>query len=69
MATKKQQTVKPTQEKKTGFAKVIEVARYLNVSKHTIYRAVEQEKISATTIGDSIRILWEDVYALHRMAK
>lgn len=60
--------VKKAEERKTGFAKVIEVARFLNVSKHTIYRAVDKGTLGATIVGESIRIDWDDVYALHRKA-
>jgi len=51
---------------RTGFASVGEVAKYLQVSRHAIYRAVKAGRLACTQInGSSIRILWEDVHALH----
>lgn len=61
MAAKK----KPDETQRTGFAPIVEVANYLNVSKHTVYRAVNSKQLPVTRIGGSIRIKWEDVYALH----
>lgn len=55
-------------ERKTGMATVQEVCEYLRVSKHTIYRLINQGKLPATIIGETRRVDWTDIYALHRSA-
>jgi excisionase family DNA binding protein len=63
---KKKSTADAPKVPQFGFATVIQIARYLNVSKSTIYRAVDAGELGSTTIGETIRVKWEEVHALHR---
>jgi excisionase family DNA binding protein len=63
---KKQQA--ETKQKREGFATVREVSEYLRISKHTIYRMINDRKLPVTIIGTARRIEWSAIYALHRNA-
>ena len=54
----------PTQ----GFAKVIDAAEFLSVSKHTIYRMVEANEIKHQLVRESIRIPWQALHEIHAAA-
>lgn len=54
---------------KEGFASLTQAARFLAVSKTTMYRHVHSGKVPHTVIGGLVRIPWESLHKIVALAK
>lgn len=60
--------VTESQYPREGYASVPDAARFLNVSKHTIYRLINSAKLNAIEVGVQKRIMWADLHSFGRSA-
>ncbi len=43
------------------YLRIDEVARYLGISRRTVYRLIEEEKLEAVKIRGCSRVRWDDL--------
>ena len=62
MAEGAHQTASPARGAWKRYLRIDEVAQYLGISRRTVYRLIEEEKLDAVKIRGCSRVRWEDLH-------